>query len=323
MFVGEIVLAVGMAFVNGADSALATESLQALGRSERFQTFEARSQSLSFASAAITGLVGSALAAEFGLRATMWAQTVVTLPLVWLAWQLTETPHVASSESADTKADPATSVSAAGPEALTEEALARPSTRKVLGQALADTEIRWLIIYGATMGTATYTMVWITQPFYQALGIPLALVGLAGALQIGIQFPLGHLTDWYEAKLGRRATLTSFVGLAVVSYVAMAYGLAVKPVWWVALALIGLSFIRAVFTPVARTYLNRRLNRDNRATVLSLQSLTMRSFTIGLGPLIGWSYDHWSLDTALWLSAALYGGLGSLALWRMWVHRLL
>jgi MFS family permease len=284
MAIAEVVLGFGASFVSGADSALAYDSLVARKSADQYRRYESRSlmyMHLTEASASILG----GLIAILSLRATIVAQVAIYGCLVPLAWLLTE---------------PVRQAAPVGRSAVRE-------VGRIAKYALhGHREIKWLILYAAVVGTLTHTMVWLTQPYYEEAGIPIGWFGAIWAGQLVVGAVFARLADPYERTLGRRGSLVSFVAIGAACYGALA---SVQAVWMLP-AVLGFYFIRGVFTPIIRDYLNTIVESSIRATVLSVQSLAQKLLYIGIGPLIGWVMDAWSLKAALGFSALFYGMLG-------------
>lgn len=289
--IAEVTLGIGLSFVSGADSALAYDSFLALNKKEDYRRFETRNFLWMGIGGAVTGIVGGIIG-QYNLRATVISQLLLALPLIAIAWRMTEPPMV--------KEDPSKEMA--------------KNVIKVTKYALhGHKEIKWLIFYSAVVGTLTHTMVWLNQPYFQAAGIPVIWFGVIWAALVATPLLFIRLTDRYEELLGKKRALISFVIIGVVTYGLVG---AVQSVWLIP-ALLGFSFIRTVYTPILRDYLNGLVDSSIRATVLSVQALAQRLLYVGAGPLIGWVMDVYSLSTALLFSGAFYGTLGLFVLFNL------
>jgi MFS family permease len=285
MALAELVLGFGASFISGADAAMAYDSLLSNGEQGKYRKFEAAGFSFIGLSEAIASVAGGLIAIA-SVRATIVAQVLVYGSLIPIALRMTEPPRHAAEAGRN---------------------VVRDVMRIAKYSLHGHTEIKWLIFYGAVVGTLTHTMVWLTQPYYQLVGVPLGWFGALWAIQLLSIAVFAHYADRYESALGKRSALVSFVVIGVASYLALAL---VKAAWLLPV-LLGFYFIRAVFTPIIRDYLNAVVESNIRATVLSVQSLAQKLLYTGAGPLIGWVMDVWSLQTALLFSAIFYGALGA------------
>lgn len=288
LVIAEVILGLALSFVSGADSALAYDSFLALNKKDGYRRFETRNFLWMGVGAAVASIIGGIIG-QYNLRATVVAQLLIAIPMVVIAWRLTEPPLVKHDPSKD----------------LGKNVL------KVVKYALhGHQEIKWLILYAAVVGTLTHTMVWLYQPYFQMAGVPIAWFGIIWAALAVFPMLFLRFTDRYEELLGKRRALISFVVIGVISYVLVGSAQVV----WLIPVMLGFSFIRTVFTPILRDYVNELVDSSIRATVLSVQALAQRLLYVGAGPLIGWVMDAYSLSTALLFSGAFYGILGLLVL---------
>lgn len=282
ILLAEIVLGIGYSFISGADTALAYDSFAAGGNQKDYLRFASRSNGLLGMSEATASIIGGFLAL-ISLRMPLIVEAMgysLTIPLAFL---LTEPKRIKSATEHPWR-----------------------NILRITKYALhGHREIKWLILYGATMATLTHTMVWLTQPYYQLVGVPLVWFGILWASQLFLMGLFSQSAERYERWLGRRGALLSFPIIGCVSYVTLGLvpSLAILPV------ILGFYFIRGVHMPILQHYVNSVVASDIRATVLSVKSLVSKLLYALLGPLIGVMMDVYSLQTALLFSAVLYGAL--------------
>ncbi|BBM87685.1 MFS transporter [Candidatus Uabimicrobium amorphum] len=288
---GAITLGVAYSFISGADSALAYDSLLAMSEQKEYRKFEAYSYSLTGISEAVASILGGFLAL-ISLRAPVYAQTIVYLSLIPLVILLKEPPR-------------------------TKREIKNPF-REILNiskYALIDhQEIRWLIFYSATLGTLTYTMVWLTQPYYQLLNIPLGWFGVLWAIQLGFMAIFARAANYYEMRMGKKNAFVSFTVIGVISYMVMG----IVPSLITLPFILGFYFVRGVHTPIFQDYVNAIVSSEIRATVLSVKNLAQKLQYAILGPMIGVVVDMYSIQMALVFSGIIYGVMGGVTLWRMY-----
>ena len=286
----EIVLGIGYSFISGADTALAYDSFATEGNEKGYLRFESRSSGYMGASEATASIIGGFLAVA-SLRTPIVAQAATYSLTIPLALLLTEPKRIKSATQHPWR-----------------------NIMRITKYALhGHQEIKWLILYGAAMATLTHTMVWLTQPYYQLVGIPIAWFGVLWAAQLYIMSLFSHNADKYEKWLGKKRALISFPIIGCLSYVILGLlpSLAVLPM------LLGFYFVRGVHIPILQDYVNAVVESDIRATVLSVKNLVQKLLYALLGPLIGVVVDAYSLQTALLFSAVLYGGLAVIVLFNM------
>ncbi|NOS68181.1 MAG: MFS transporter [Candidatus Peribacteraceae bacterium] len=278
----EILLGIGYSFMSGADTAMAYDSFAAEGNEKGYLRFESRSNGFMGMSEATASVIGGFLA-MISLRTPIAAEAICYSLTIPLALFLTEPKRIASAVEHPWK-----------------------NIVRITKYALhGHKEIKWLILYGATMGTLTHTMVWLTQPYYQLVGIPIEWFGILWATQLFMMGLFSHNAERYEKWLGKKSALISFPIIGFISYLTLGLvpSLATIPM------LLGFYFVRGVHIPILHHYVNSIVDSDVRATVLSVQNLMQKLLYCLLGPIIGVVVDAYSLQTALLFSAVLYGSL--------------
>lgn len=290
ILLAELILGIGVSFISGADSAIAYDSLSAIGEGKVYRRFESRGYLFSGGAEASASLVGGLLAL-ISLRTPFYAQVGVELLLIPLALLLTEPQRIKSAAN-----NPFLAVIRI--------------TKYVLH---GHKEVKWLILYGAVVGTMTNTMVWLTQPYYQLLGISIGWFGLLWACQLFAMAIFAQFADRYERWLGKKGALSSFILIGSLSYLILGS----VPMIIALPMILAFYFIRGVHTPILKDYLNVLITSDIRATVMSVQSLVQKLLYASLGPLIGVVMDAYSLQVALLFSGLIYGLLGLFALINM------
>jgi MFS family permease len=180
--------------------------------------------------------------------------------------------------------------------------------RKVLtasiDQGLKNPPVRWVMLaapFGAGVGIYTF---YALQPFLldlygneEAYGI----AGLAAAIVAGSQIAGGYLAPRIRGLFRRRTTALI---LGTVVSVALLAGLGLTTSFALALGILvvwGLVF--AAVTPIRQAYLNGLIPSEQRATVLSFDSLMGNTGGVVIQPALGKSADVWSYGTSYVIGA--------------------
>ncbi|MBI4363436.1 MAG: MFS transporter [Candidatus Doudnabacteria bacterium] len=164
--------------------------------------------------------------------------------------------------------------------------------------------VRWVMLAAPfTVGVSFYIF-YALQPFLLELyGDPKAywIAGLVAAIAASAQIAGGVVGPWIKRMFNKRTTAlivcTFLTGLILV-------GVSTAQNFWLALILIfiwGLFF--ASFTPIRQTYLNGIIPSEQRATVLSFDSLMGSSGGIVIQPVLGKAADVWGYATSYALSS--------------------
>jgi len=184
------------------------------------------------------------------------------------------------------------------------------STRRVftasITHGLGNPPVRWMMLAAPfTYGVGIYTF-YALQPFLLELyGDPKAygVAGLAAAIVAGSQIVGGYAAPKIRALFGKRTTVLILGTLA--SALALAL-VGVTTAFWAALILLVVwSLVSAAETPIRQAYLNDMIPSQQRATVLSFDSLMGNSGGVVVQPALGKAADVWSYATSLVLGAAV------------------
>lgn len=160
---------------------------------------------------------------------------------------------------------------------------------------LRNRPVRWIMLAAPFTGGITIYAFYAMQPYLlelygdeKAYGI----AGLAAAIVAGAQIAGGLLVR-YVGKIFRRRTSMLLVCEAVSVAVLATVGL-VPNFWVVVVLLVLLGLMFAAVTPVRQTYLNALIPSEQRATVLSFDSLFSSAGGVVFQPALGKAADAWS-----------------------------
>ena len=171
--------------------------------------------------------------------------------------------------------------------------------------------VRWLMVEAMFVGGVGVYGFYALQPYLLELyGDPHAyqVAGLVAAIVAGAQILGGLTAPWIRGRFRRRTSaLLATAGLGVITL-----GLiGILENFWAVIGLIvvwGLLF--AASMPIRQTYLNGLIPSQQRATVLSFDSLMASSGGVWAQPLLGRAADVWGYAP----SYLLGGGISALAL---------
>jgi len=246
---------------------------------KRYTRFEGRITSLGNIAEAAAGILGGVLAG-ITLRAPYFAQSFVALIALPAALTLVE----------PTRQIP----------------LMKASLREVFQIArfalFKDRPLRRNILFSAITGTATLTMAWFAQPFFEYSKIDIAWFGLLWtSLNLTVAFT-SYNAHRIEQKLGQSRSIILIALMIPIGYLALSrfhtpYGLIILFLFYL---------VRGYATPVLKDYINRITASNIRATVLSVRNFTIRLLFALVGPLLGWIKDIYSLPQALTLAGIIF-----------------
>ncbi len=194
------------------------------------------------------------------------------------------------------------------------QALLRASFEHGLGKP----PVRWVMLAAPfTDGVAVYAF-YAMQPYLLELyGDPHAygIAGLAAAIVAGAQIAGGLLVP-HVRRIFRRRTSVFLIGTLLSGSTLAVIGLV--PNFWVAVtALVLWALLFAAVTPVRQAYLNALIPSEQRATVLSFDSMLGSGGGVLTQPALGKVADVWSYGASYVASAAIQ----ALALPFLWAAR--
>ena len=165
--------------------------------------------------------------------------------------------------------------------------------------------VRAIMLAGMFTGGIGFYVFYALQPHLlnlwgnqKAYGI----AGLVAALVAGAQIVGGLLTPWIRRAFKRRTSvLLLFEALAV----AMLALIGLVANFWIVVVLIMLwALLSYIGTPIRQAYLNGMIPSQERATILSFDSLINNAGGIVSQPLLGKSADVWGYQVSYLFSAA-------------------
>jgi len=277
--VAEIILGIGQSCVSGADSAMLYDSLLDKGEEKKYTRFEGRITSLGNVAEAIAGILGGLLAG-ISIRTPYIAQTFVAVIALPAALTLVE----------PTRKIP----------------LIKAGLMEIVRIArfalITDRPLRRNILFSAITGTATLTMAWFAQPFFEYSRIDIVWFGILWTtlnLTVAITSYTAHRL---EKTLGQKWSVLIIALLIPMGYLALSRFQ--QPIGLFVLYLFYL--VRGYATPVLKDYINRITASHIRATVLSVRNFIIRLLFALTGPLLGWVKDIYSLPQALALAGFIF-----------------
>lgn len=245
--VAQGVIGIGTSLFSGTDSAILYDSLLEQKREHAYRALYSRSFAYSFYALALSALAGGVLYAMdpyLPLHASV-AACVIGLGISLF---LREPVCHKRAVSGNALADMASSVIFAIRQ--------RP-------------EIGSMMLYWALLMGATKVLFWCQQPFYELVGVPVALFGVltaVGSVTSGLAGQWGHKLD----EVIRPRYVIYALGWVCV---ASTFILAMAPNMWTLALLFSSPLAFGFFKPAMGDYLNKRVSSERRATLLSANNL--------------------------------------------------
>jgi MFS family permease len=178
--------------------------------------------------------------------------------------------------------------------------------RASLTYGLGQAPVRWAMLAAPFLDGVTIYAFYAMQPHLLDLyGDPHAygIAGLAAAVVAGAQIAGGLLVPRLVRIVPRR---TSALLVGAAASVALLAAIAAVPSFWPTVVLLvawGLTF--ATVTPVRQAYLNALIPSEQRATVLSFDSLLGSSGGVVVQPVLGRAADAWGYPASYACGSAI------------------
>jgi MFS family permease len=254
--VSSMLLGLGFTFFSGAVEAWVVDALQATGFTGYLDSVFGRAQAVSGGSMLVGSVLGGVIAQVTNLGVPFVLRSMLLVATFVLAWVLMR--DLGFSPRRDTS-----------PGRAAKEILDN-SLRYGLGQP----PVRWVMLVGPFTGGVGFYTFYAMQPYLLELyGDPDAysVAGLAAATIAGAQIVGGITAGPLRRRVRRRTTL--LLGANVVAVAALLTSGLVQEFWVVVLMLVVWAAAWAMSGPVRQSYINALIPSNQRATVLSFDSL--------------------------------------------------
>ncbi len=277
----EILLAISVAFLSGADSAFLYDTLQQHGAVDQHTRHQGRILGATRISEAVAALVGGFLATIIALKSIFFIEFLVMALAIPIVFSMKEPQIPPSTEK-------------------------RKNIFQIINFALRENKkLLYLNVFSGVISTVTLVMVWFVQLYWEKLEVPLIYFGIMWA-GLNILVAVGA---YFAHRLERFFSFRTLFGFIAVLPIVL-YGLLALGIEYLGLVIIPLFWVlRGVFQPISLDYINRETDTSTRATVVSISQLFGRAFFSVLSPFLGWVADMWSLETAFAASALVFGML--------------
>jgi MFS family permease len=187
-----------------------------------------------------------------------------------------------------------------------------------LKHGLGNRPVRWIMLAAPFTGGVAIYGFYAMQPYLLELygdERAYSVAGLSAAIVAGAQIAGGLLASRIT-RLFRLRTSIMWWATSLSTAALLLVG-AVSQFWFAIAGLVVWGLMFAAVTPVRQSYLNQLIPSEQRATVLSFDSLLSSAGGVVIQPALGRSADAWGYPMSYLLSAALH----ALALPFVWLAR--
>lgn len=266
----EILFSLGMSFKSGSDTALIFDTLKELKRVDDFKNVIGKGQFYALV-AQIPGSILAGYAYELDYRLPFIISAVFMLITLLIELQLTEVQVFAHQEKPKY----------------------RQQIKESFSMAWRIEKVRAVILY--TMGFYIFFRIsyWVYQPYFKAVDIPVIYFGYIFA---GFNLVAAIASKRSPIFIERTKGWT-LIGLSVLMIISF-LGAGLIHSWIGILLLCIQQYIRGIYKPSVMKYINKHIESEQRATIISIQSLMSNLVVALLMPLAGWIIDKVDIFTA-------------------------
>jgi MFS family permease len=279
MAIAEVLLGMGLAFISGADSALLFASVQKTDDLAPYRRWEGRVRAAAQTSEAISSAAGGWLY-SLAPRLPFWLQVPVAIANAAVITAAREPGRTIAAERI--------------------RHLAR--TWHIVRHALIQhARLRTAMALSMALGISTYIAVWLIQPWMQRRGIPPAWFGPLWAAAHLWLAAISLLSARVAEVFGITRALLGCCLVGALSY----WGLALGSSPFAVVFYLGFMIVRGLQGPLLAAVLQKDAPPEDRASVLSLNTLLFRLAAVVVLPPIGAVGDRIGIEPVLGLLGIL------------------
>jgi MFS family permease len=276
--ISEIMAALGMAFVSGADSAFIHETLKSIGRELDYKKVEGRTQGFRQIAHTLGSLIGGFIG-SFSLAFTLIATGIASLVASVIGYFFARTKEKLPREE-------------------------KTEYLKIIKESLIiiknNRRLLWLTLFFAAFNSLVWTVNWFSQPYLQMLKVPVVYFGVIFAA-FSVVTAIGSALVYRFEKVtrGRPFLVMSLIASISMLLLGLMPRLYVFPLW----------SLFMTFAVMNRTLVSDQVlalvPSERAATILSFQNLLRRFIYAGFGPILGITADKFGILIALQLNAVV------------------
>jgi MFS family permease len=291
--IASMLLGLGFTFFSGAVEAWLVDALNATGYTGRLETVFGRGQVVSGAAMLVGSVAGGFIA----------QQTTLGVPFVLRGIVLVLMFAVAFALMHDIGFTPAK-----GGRPLTEM---RNIASASIEYGWRVPAVKWLMVQALFTGGVGVYGFYALQPYLLELyGDPEAyqIAGLVAAIVAGAQILGGIAAPWIRARFRRRTS--ALIAAAALSSLSLLFIGLIESFWAVIGLIVVWGLLFAATMPIRQAYMNGLIPSQQRATILSFDSLVSSSGGVWVQPVLGRAADVWGYAPSYLIGA----GISALAL---------
>lgn len=259
----EILIAIGVSLLSGADSALLFDTLKSLKRESEFKKIEGQTRSIQMLSFALCNFAGGIIG-TYSYRATMFASLIGPFICLFIVYGFKEVLEVKKINIKDSMKD---SIS-----------LLSESFRFIRKQKW----VYWNVLFFSLISCASSWLLWLYQPYMEFTGLPLWFFGIAFASFNLCAAFVSNYAYRFESIIGKKNTIIIMFILMILCLSLMSNILLPISFSFIWLQ----QIVRGFYRPIITNNIFDFTYSDKRATVISLASMLGRLLFAITAPLI-------------------------------------
>lgn len=286
--VASLLLGLGFTFFSGAVEAWLVDALTAAGFTGSMESVFGRGQ-IVMGAAMLTGSVaGGFIAEQTSLGVPFVLRAAVLLVMFVVAFRLMHDIGFAPAKGGRPLAEMRKLASAS------------------IDYGWRVPAVKWLMVESLFTGGVGIYAFYALQPYLLELyGDPEAyqVAGLVAAIVAGAQILGGLAAPWIRRRFHRRTS--ALIATAALSTVTLGLIGLIESFWAVIALIVVWGLLFAATMPIRQTYLNGMIPSQQRATILSFDSLMSSSGGVWTQPVLGRAADAWGYAPSYLLGAGL------------------
>lgn len=289
--IAELLFAIWISLISGANCAFLYDVLLEAGEEKKYKKILWNSTFYVLISIAIASILWWFIG-EISFRLTFWLSFLFNIPSIFIAFSMKEFKrHKSIIKKWYVK-----------------------QLFLIIRQSLYDNhKLRYLIVWSGLIYALTNVALWFYQPYFELSWLSILYFGFIFAsfqLVAGIS---GKYAYKIEKFLWERNSMIWLLVLLWISYFLM-WSFVV--VFWFLFAFLQ-QFVRWFSKVVFVDYINKLINSENRATILSIQSMLSRLIYAIIIPFVWYVADAYDITTALLIS-----GISVIVIWSIFIYLL-
>jgi len=273
--VAEMLWGISMAFSSGTTSAFMYDTLKNLNREAEYKKIWGKATSYGLLSLAITGIIGGFIA-QIGLRYTLFLSIPFFILMI---------PTVLSMIEPERH------------KRIIKKGYKRELLKIIKTILVENKKLKWIIIYSGIIFAFNQSALWLYQPYFEISGLNVIYFGVVFASFHIVSAISSKYAHKVEEKLGKKYSLIMMIFLIALSYLLMSNFIFLFSFSFCFIQ----QFIRGFKNIVITDYINKLVESDIRATILSVESLISRLLYAIIVPIVGYIADIYTVQQSLWV----------------------